>query len=123
MEKGEPGVITTHKRKELYTNMAVERFAGEGIWYADRFICANPFGDANSRESRVKRMFRKQLGSFSKVVIPRGKDGYEKPKVTYSGKAAGANDDLVMTFVIGLYWSVQFMTGRSTPSVRDIIRQ
>ena len=68
-------------------------------------------------------MFRKQLGSFSKVVIPRGKDGYEKPKVTYSGKAAGANDDLVMTFVIGLYWSVQFMTGRSTPSVRDIIRQ
>jgi hypothetical protein len=123
MERGEPGVITTHKRKELYTNMAVERFAGEGIWYAERFICVNPFGDANTRASRVKRMFRKQLGSFSKVVIPRGKDGYEKPKVTYSGKAAGANDDLVMTFVIGLYWSVQFMTGRSTPSVRDIIRQ
>ena len=122
MERGEPGVITTHKRKELYTNMAVERFAGEGIWYAERFICVNPFGDANTREARVKRMFRKQLGSFSKVVIPRGKDGYEKPKVTYSGKAAGANDDLVMTFVIGLYWSVQFMTGRSTPSVRDIIR-
>ena len=87
MENGEPGVITTHKRKELYTNMAVERFAGEGIWYADRFVCANPFGDANEREARVKRMFRKQLGGFSKVVIPRGGKDYSKPKVTYSGKA------------------------------------
>jgi len=122
MENGEPGVITTHKRKELYTNMAVERFAGEGIWYADRFVCANPFGDANEREARVKRMFRKQLGGFSKVVIPRGGKDYSKPKVTYSGKAAGANDDLVMCFVIGLYWSVQFMTGRSTPSARDIVQ-
>lgn len=122
MENGEPGVITTHKRKELYTNMAVERFAGEGIWYADRFVCANPFGDANGREARVKRMFRKQLGGFSKVVIPRGGKDYSKPKVTYSGKAAGANDDLVMCFVIGLYWSVQFMTGRSTPCIRDIVQ-
>jgi hypothetical protein len=122
MENGEPGVITTHKRKELYTNMAVERFAGEGIWYADHFVCSNPFGDANEREARVKRMFRKQLGGFSKVVIPRGGKDYSKPKVTYSGKAAGANDDLVMCFVIALYWSVQFMTGRSTPSVRDIVQ-
>jgi len=36
-----------------------------------------------------------------------------------SGKEQG-NDDLVMTFMIGLYWSIQFMTGRSNPSARDI---
>ena len=118
MEKGEPGVITTHKRKELYTNTAVERFAGEGIYYSKKFICSNPFGDAKDRESRVKRMFRKQLGIFSKIVVPRGKD-YNVPKIIYSGKEQG-NDDLVMTFMIGMYWSIQFMTGRSNPNVKDI---
>ena len=118
LEHGQPGVITTHKRKELYTNTAVERFAGEGVYYSQKFICANPFGDANEREARVKRMFRKQLGIFSKIVVPRGKE-YNIPKIIYSGKEQG-NDDLVMTFMIGMYWSIQFMTGRSTPSVRDI---
>ena len=119
MERGEPGVITTHKRKELYANTAVERFAGGGIWYASRFVCANPFADANDRAARVKRMFRSQLGMFSKIVVPRGKD-YNIPKVIYSGKEQG-NDDLVMTFMIGLYWSVQFMTGQSNPSAKDVL--
>jgi hypothetical protein len=118
MERGESGVITTHKRKELYANTAVERFAGEGIWYSERFVCINPYGDANTRAARVKRMFRKQLGMFSKIVVPRGKD-YNIPKIIYSGKEQG-NDDLVMTFMIGLYWSIQFMTGRSNPSAKDI---
>ena len=36
MEKGEPGVITTHKRKELYSNTVVERFAGSGNWRGHR---------------------------------------------------------------------------------------
>lgn len=118
MENGEPGVITTHKRKELYANTAVERFAGGGIWYAQKFVCVNPFEDANSRAAKVKRMFRSQLGIFSKLVIPRGKE-YNIPKIIYSGKQNG-NDDLVMTFMIGLYWSIQFMTGRSNPNARDI---
>tara|TARA_B100001559_G_C16448844_1_gene598199 strand:- start:1011 stop:1412 length:402 start_codon:yes stop_codon:yes gene_type:complete len=118
MERGEPGVLTTHKRKELYSNTAVERFASESVWYAEKFVCANPFGDANAREARVKRMFRKQLSIFSKIVVPRGKE-YNLPKVIYTGKEQG-NDDLVMTFLIGMYWSIQFMTGRSNPSIKDI---
>ncbi len=117
MERGEPGVITTHKRKELYANTAVERFAAEGIWYSETFVCANPYGDANDRAKRVKRMFRKQLGLFSKIVVPRGK-GYNMPKIIYTGKENG-NDDLVMTFMIGLFWSIQFVTGRSNPSAKD----
>lgn len=119
MEKGEPGVITTHKRKELYANTAVERLAGDGIWYASQFVCVNPYGDANDRESRVKRLFRKQLGLYSKIVVPRGKD-YNLPKIIYSGKES-AEDDLAMTFQICLYWSIQFMTGRSDPSAKDIL--
>ena len=120
MEKGEPGVLTTHKRKELYSNTAVERFASGSIWYAEKFVCADPFYDANEREARVKRMFRKQLTVFSKIVVPRGKE-YNLPKVIYSGKGDG-EDDICMTFLIGLYWSIQFMTGRSDPSFKDITR-
>ena len=119
MERGEPGVITTHKRKELYSNTAVERFASSGVWYASQFICVNPYGDANARAARVKRMFRKQMGIFSKIVIPRA-NNHSKPKIIYSGKDQG-NDDLVLTFMIALYWSIQFMTGRSNPSAKDIL--
>ncbi len=121
MEKGEPGVLTTHRRKELYANTAIERFASESIWYASKFVCANPFGDANKREARVKRMFRKQLSIFSKIVVPRGKE-YNIPKVIYSGKEQG-NDDLVMTFLIGLFWSIKFMTGSTSPSIKEVRQQ
>lgn len=120
MEKGEPGVLTTHKRKELYTNCAVERFAGGAIWVANDFVCVNPFEDANSRAAKVKRMFRRQLGIFSKIVVPRGKQ-YNLPKVIYSGKEQG-NDDLVMTFMIGLFWSIKFFTNATDPTAREVLR-
>jgi len=119
MEKGEPGVLTTHKRKELYANTAVERFAAESIYYADRFVCMNPFDDANKRTAKVKKQFRKQLSVFSKIIVARGKDSYNLPKVVYSGKDQG-EDDLVMTFMIGLYWGIQFITGRTFPNVKEI---
>ena len=119
MEKGEPGVITTHKRKELYANTAVERFAAESVFYADKFVCMNPFEDANKRAAKVKKMFRKQLSVYSKIVVARGKDSYNIPKIVYSGKDQG-EDDLVMTFQIGLYWSIQFVTGRTHPHIKEL---
>jgi len=119
MEKGEPGVITTHKRKELYANTAVERFAAESVYYAEKFVCMNPFEDANERAAKVKKMFRKQLSVYSKIVVARGKDNYNIPKIVYSGKDQG-EDDLVMTFQIGLYWSIAFVTGRTSPNIREL---
>lgn len=119
MEKGEPGVITTHKRKELYANTAVERFAAESVCYADKFVCMNPFEDANKRATKVKKMFRKQLSVYSKIVVARGKDSYNIPKIVYSGKDQG-EDDLVMTFQIGLYWGIQFVTGRTHPHIKEL---
>ena len=118
MEKGQPGVLTTHKRKELYSNCAVERFAGGAIWLAEQFVCVNPYDDANSRAATVKRMFRKQLSIFSKIVVPRGH--HNLPKVIYSGKDQG-NDDLVMTFLIALYWSIKFFTNATSPTAREVL--
>jgi len=120
MEKGQPGVLTTHKRKELYSNTAVERFASGSIWYSEQFVCADPYEDANSRTARVKKMFRQQLTVFSRIVVPRGKD-YNVPKVIYSGKDQG-EDDMVMTFLIGLYWSIKFFTNVTSPNARELLK-
>lgn len=122
LEKGEPGVITTHRRKELYANYAVEQFAGNSIHFAseDEFICMNPFQDANKRASIVKKKFLTQIGFFNKVVIHRGNpEEGNIPKVVYTGKKSGP-DDTIMTMVITLYWAMMFMTGRSTPNFNTI---
>ena len=116
-EKTEPGVITTHKRKELYANYAIEQFASGAMHYWKDFLSTNPYRDANSRSQKASKAFNSQLKIFSRVVIePKNIGG--KPKIIYSGKQNG-NDDLVMTFLIGLYWSMMFMTGRSTPCYKD----
>lgn len=122
MERGEPGVITTHRRKELYANYAVEQFAGDAIHWAkdSEFVCMNPFQDANRRATIVKKKFLQQLGFFNKIVIPRG-DPEEGaiPKVVYSGKKSGP-DDTIMTMVIALYWAMMFMTNRSQPNAATL---
>jgi hypothetical protein len=122
LEKGEPGVITTHKRKELYANYAVEQFAGDAIHWArdEEFICMNPFQDANKRSAVVKKKFLQQLGFFNKIVIARGEpEEGNIPKVVYSGKKSGP-DDTIMTMVITLYWAMMFMTNRSTPNAQTL---
>lgn len=122
LERGEPGVITTHTRKELYANYAIEQFAGNSIHWAtdDHFVCMNPFQDANKRASVVKKKFMQQIGFFNKIIIPRGNpEEGNIPKIVYSGKKSGP-DDTVMTMLITLYWSMMYMTGRSTPNFNTI---
>ena len=122
MERGEPGVITTHKRKELYANYAVEQFAGDAIHFANEreFVCMNPFQDANKRAIVVQKKFLQQISFFNKIVIARGEpEEGNPPKVVYSGKKSGP-DDTIMTMVITLYWSMMFMTNRSTPNASTI---
>lgn len=122
MERGEPGVITTHRRKELYANYAVEQFAGDAIHFAQdhEFTCMNPFQDANKRASIVKKKYLQQLSFFNKLVIHRGdpEEG-NPPKIVYSGKKSGP-DDTIMTMCITLYWSMMFMTNRSTPNASTL---
>jgi hypothetical protein len=122
IERGEPGVITTHKRKELYANFAVEKFAGNCMFFSNdsQFVCMNPFQDANKRGNIVKKKHLQQLAFFNKLVIPRGNpEEGAIPKVVYSGKASGP-DDTIMTMVITLYWSMMFMTGRSNPNFKTV---
>tara|TARA_B100000161_G_scaffold251512_1_gene210614 strand:+ start:1815 stop:3536 length:1722 start_codon:yes stop_codon:yes gene_type:complete len=116
-ERGEPGVLTTHKRKELYANHAIELFAGGGIHFHEDLFSANPFLDANVRTDRMRKLFCKQMNQFQRLVIARG-NAYDLPKIIYSGKQNG-EDDFMMTFLIGLYWTTKFLAGKTTPNIRD----
>ena len=116
-EKGQQGVLTTHKRKELYANHAIELFAGGGIHFHRDVFSANPFLDANVRTNKMKDTFCKQLQQFQRLVIPRA-NTYDLPKIIYSGKQNG-EDDFVMTFLIGLYWTTKFLAGKTTPSIKE----
>lgn len=122
MERGQPGVITTHKRKELYANYAIEQFAGDRMHFANdqEFVCMNPFQDANKRCGIVKGKMTRQLSFFNKLVIHKGNpEEGGIPKIVYSGKGSGP-DDIMMTMVITLYWAMMFMTGRSTPNFKTV---
>lgn len=48
-----------------------------------------------------------QAKSFHARVRP-ASDGLSE-KVTYTGKGYGTNDDLFMTFLMGQFWSIQFL--------------
>ena len=117
MERGEPGVNTSHKRKDLYASHSIEQFATGAVAIHEKFICCNPHQDANTRTATVIRNFFEQLGGFCKLMVQR-EGNYSLPKIIYTGKRTG-NDDLMMTMLIALFWATQFMTGKSTPNYRD----
>lgn len=116
-ERGEPGVNTSHKRKDLYASHAIEIFATSSIAMHQNFVCCNPFADANRREAEIIRSFYEQLQGFSKLIIKK-EGNYALPKIVYTGKKSG-NDDIMMTMLIALFWSTQFLTGKSTPNYQN----
>lgn len=108
-EKGRAGVITTNDRKEKYTDSALSYFNMNAVHFADGFVCANAYEDANDRADKVKAEFKKQLLQFQKnVLLPA--NSWEIAKVVYTGKLkAGMKDDLVMTLLFTCFWAQQFL--------------
>ena len=76
-------------------------------------MVANPFTSANKQA--VFDSLRKQLLGYRKIVL-KSTTGRSEPRVCYTGKSQGANDDLVVTLTIAAYWGVQFCSQR-IPSV------
>ena len=104
------GVRTTHNRKELYTNVALDLFYGNAVHFSDLFIHTNTFKTGIN----IKEKFQKQLLSFRKTIVKTqsAKDYGEGIKHFYSGKASG-QDDMVLSFIIGCYWAKEFITRRT----------
>ena len=114
MEGGLAGVRTTHKRKELYAMELCKFMSQYALQHTgDDMVCANPLKQmaaADLRKSTLDEMQKQMLG-FRKIVL-HSETGRSEPRVVYTGKSQGAQDDLIMTCTIAAYWGVQFMTQR-----------
>ena len=53
----------------------------------------------------------KQLLGYRKIVL-HSQTGRSEPRISYTGKSQGAQDDIIVTLTIAAYWGVQFMTRR-----------
>lgn len=105
------GVNTTAVRKELYSMEAVKYLCQESIQFYSKIVVANPTGGANEKD-RVLADFKEQLLSFKRVIV-HPQRGFALPKIHYSGKSKGGRDDLVMSLLIGIYWTTEFTCQRT----------
>ena len=109
-ENGVSGVRTTNQRKELYSMELCKFMSQDGVAIHEPLMVENPF-QGNTRRHDVLQLLRKQLMGFRKIVI-KSTSGRSEPRICYTGKAQGAQDDLVITSTIAAYWGVQFLTQR-----------
>jgi len=122
-EGGLAGVRTTQKRKELYA-MEVCKFISQNamLHTGDALVSANPLKDETDSELRKQALneLEKQLLGYRKIVM-HSQTGRSDPRISYTGKSQGAQDDLVVTLTIAAYWGVQFMTQRIPGLPYDIL--
>ena len=105
------GVNTTAVRKELYSMETVKYLCQESIKFWTHLVVANPKGGSNEKE-RVLTDFKEQLLSFKRIIVHPDR-GFSLPKIHYSGKSKGGRDDLIMSLMIGIYWTTEFVTKRT----------
>jgi hypothetical protein len=114
MEGGLAGVRTTQKRKELYAMELCKFMSQMALKHTgDALVCANPLKQVSEEVLRKSVMveLQKQLLGFRKILL-HSQTGRSEPRMSYTGKSQGAQDDLVMTMTIAAYWGVQFLTQR-----------
>ena len=122
-EGGLAGVRTTQKRKELYA-MEVCKFISQDamLHTGNELVSVNPLKDSTEPELRKQALgeLEKQLLGYRKIVL-HSQTGRSDPRISYTGKSQGAQDDLVVTLTIAAYWGVQFMTRRIPGLPYDIL--
>ena len=111
-EKGKSGVRvgvnTTHERKELMVNTLLLFVNQEAIGVYKNLICANPHVCSKSRKAKVMDEFKKQFAGFRKVVT-KPKESWKLPRIIYTGKLKGSNDDILMCLLFGVWWAQRFV--------------
>lgn len=113
-EGGLAGVRTTNKRKELYAMELCKFISQKALAHVgSNMVCANPMKEGTPGElfDAAQKELVKQLLGYRKIVL-HSQTGRSEPRISYTGKSQGAQDDLVVTLTIAAYWGVQFMTRR-----------
>ena len=114
MEGGLAGVRTTQKRKELYAMELCKFISQKALKHTgENLVVVNPLKNKKTEELRndVMTELNKQLLGYRKIVL-HSQTGRSEPRISYTGKSQGAQDDIIVTLTIAAYWGVQFMTRR-----------
>ncbi|OUV29446.1 MAG: hypothetical protein CBC48_11880 [bacterium TMED88] len=109
-EKGRTGVVTTATRKELYTMETQKYICQESLQLWKHLVVSNPTGIGDVK-ARAISDFKKQLLAF-KRIIQQPQRGFALPRVVYTGKFKGGNDDVCICLTMGVYWGIEFITHR-----------
>jgi hypothetical protein len=109
-EKSRTGVITTATRKELYTMETQKYICQESLQLWKDLVVSNPMGVGDTK-ARVMSDFKKQILAF-KRIIQQPQRGFALPRVVYTGKFKGGNDDLCICLTMAVYWGIEFITHR-----------
>ena len=116
-KSGNVGVITTAETKEngvlllqsALQDSRIKRSArcfsiGNSAWVTQAAT------SAEERFSVCVQDILVQLSRFKKVV-KEGNDIFQKTKIEYSGKDGASQDDLVMAYIIGVFFITRFSNG------------
>lgn len=109
-EKSRTGVITTAVRKELYAMETQKYICQESVMLWEHLVVSNPVGVGDVK-ARALSDFKKQLCAF-KRIIQQPQRGFSLPRVIYTGKFKGGNDDLCICLTMCIYWAIEFVTHR-----------
>jgi hypothetical protein len=121
-ERGRDGVLTTNDRKAQYASEGVRHFSSDSISMHANLLVSSPFSARvpyHMRRQSIVGKLTKQLCAFSKFVKARG---HGKKRVEFSGKGPHFEDqdDLVMTLLIGLFFSSLFILRKTNAPYADM---
>lgn len=117
-EKSRTGVITTATRKQLYTMETQKYICQESVMLWKNLVVSNPTGVGDVKARAVSDL-KKQILAF-KRIIQQPQRGFSLPRVIYTGKFKGGNDDLVICLTMAVYWGIEFITHRVKDAPYDM---
>lgn len=98
-EKGKVGICTTQQSKHSSVKMAEMFFIRSAISIHTNFVST----------TKALKKLKMQLESFKRI---RHDSKTGRSSVSLSGKDGSSQDDLVMSFLIALFYSDRLLTGR-----------
>ena len=116
-KSGMVGVITTSQTKENGVLLLQSILQDGRIMRAENCLTVGNSAWVQQAATNIEGRFDvcvqdilMQLSKFKKVV-KEGNDIFQKTKVEYSGKDGASQDDLVMAYIIGVYFITKFSNG------------
>jgi hypothetical protein len=96
-DKDKPGIRTDDKLKEYMQKVMCDVLQDERLYFHSNMVTCDP---KKTRDMMIKE-YVEQLNNYAKITDPPKNPG-GKPKIVYTGKLGGKNDDLCIASQLAL---------------------